>query len=208
MKYLLLLLCLIMATPAQAGPRVRLFDNFYLDMPRSKVQRKAEAQPCSTPGLEEHLCRPEAVEYATLSWRQVFMFAADRQDRSADKLKMVVLQRPFSPQDFRKTVQEVLGGGFVLAEITADGASFDSLAEARKGKNNFQSSLEIFERKAANSRQLTYSFLDKRSMRAAQKNASLREFLRQAPANTRGITLSHNGRLMLLTFLAPGAQGR
>lgn len=202
MKYfLLLLLCLLMAAPAQAAPRVRLFDSFYLDMPRSKVQRKAEARPCTTPGLEEHLCRPEAVDYASLPWQQVFMFSADR-------LKMVVLQRPFSPHDFGKTVQEVIGSGFVLAEITADGATFDGIAEARKGKRQFQDNLQSFERRAAGSHQLTYSFLDRRSMRTAGKSTTLREFLQQAPANARGITLSHNGRLMLLTFLAPAAQGR
>lgn len=199
MKHLsALLLLLITALPVQAAPRVLLFDGYYLDMPRAKVQRRAEAQPCRTPGLEEHLCLPRTTTYGGQQWRQTFMFSGNR-------LKMIVLQRPFSPAGFRDAVREVTESNFVLAEINADGTAFDTLAAARKGQRNFQSGLENFERRAAGARQLTYSFLDKRSMRAAQKAATLRDFLRQAPAGTRGVTLSHNGRLMLLTFLAPGA---
>ena len=199
MKYLsALLLLLLTALPAQAAPRVLLFDGYYLDMPRAKVQRRAEAQPCRTPGLEEHLCLRQATVYAGQKWQQAFMF-------SGDQLKMIVLQRPFSPAGFRDAVREITGSDFVLAEINAGGNTFDALAAARKGERNFQRSLEDFERRAAGARQLTYSFLDKRSMRAARKAATLRDFLRQAPTGTRGVTLSHNGRLMLLTFLAPGA---
>ena len=198
MKYLLpLLLLLLMAMPAQAEPRVPLLDGYYLDMPRAKVQRRSQAEPCRDPGLEEHLCLPQA-PYAGQKWRQVFML-------SEGKLKMIVLQRPFAPANFRNAIQEIVGSGFVLAEIKADGATFDALAAGSKGQRHFDSNLKMFEQQAARARQLTYSFIDKRSLRAAGSIASLRAFLRQAPPTTRGITLSHNGRLMILTSLAPGA---
>ena len=185
MKYLLpLLLLLLMALPAQAEPRVPLLGGYYLDMPRTTVQRRSQAEPCREPGLEDHLCLPQAT-YARQKWQQVFML-------SEDKLKMIVLQRPFAPANFRNAIQEIVGSGFVLAEIKADGATFDALAAGSKGPQHFDSSLKKFE-------------LDKRSLRAAGNITSLRAFLRQAPPTTRGITLSHNGRLIILTSLAPGA---
>ena len=198
MKHVLpLLLLLLMAMPAQAAG-VPLFDGYDLDMPRSAVQRRAQAEPCRTPGLEEHLCRSQPATFGGQQWQQVFMFSENR-------LKAIVLQRPFSPAGFRDAMQAIVGNGLVLAEINADGSVFDALAAARKGARSFESRLKTFEQQAAKARQLTYSFLDKRSLRAAGNVASLRQFLQQAPAATRGVTLSHNGRLMILTFLAPGA---
>lgn len=198
MKYLLpLLLLLLMALPAQAEPRVPLLGGYYLDMPRTTVQRRSQAEPCREPGLEDHLCLPQAT-YARQKWQQVFML-------SEDKLKMIVLQRPFAPANFRNAIQEIVGSGFVLAEIKADGATFDALAAGSKGPQHFDSSLKKFEQQTARASQLTYSFVDKRSLHAAGNLTSLRAFLRQAPPTTRGITLSHNGRLIILTSLAPGA---
>lgn len=199
--FLLILMLLLLAAPAQAAGRVTLFDGYFLDMPREKVQRRSGAEPCRVPGLEQHLCLPATTTYAGQQWRQSFLL-------SEGKLKMVLLQRPFAPGAFRESVRAILDDGFVLAEMTADGNVFDAIAALRGGRKNFERLQEEFARRSAGARQLAYSFLDKRSMRNARSSTGLRDFLRQAPASTRGVTLSHNGRVMTLTFLAPGAQAR